>query len=113
MKAEIKSRWVEALRSGEYEQGTEYLKREESSDKIISYCCLGVLCEINNIRFTLTKEEDGDVLYGVGIHSEYSFSTRNILKRLGLSAHFADDLANMNDSGVSFDSIADYIQIRL
>lgn len=40
MKPEIKKRWVEALRSGEYQQAKDYLVSLEG------YCCLGVLCEI-------------------------------------------------------------------
>jgi hypothetical protein len=40
MKTEIKEKWVNALRSGEYEQGQGVLR---SSDK---FCCLGVLCDL-------------------------------------------------------------------
>lgn len=40
MKPEIKKLWVKALRSGEYEQGTHQLVKDNK------YCCLGVLCEI-------------------------------------------------------------------
>lgn len=42
MKPEIKQRWIEALRSGEYKQGTTYLRQDNS------YCCLGVLCDLYN-----------------------------------------------------------------
>jgi hypothetical protein len=38
---EIKERWVDALRSGQYEQGHSYLRNK--ADKL---CCLGVLCEL-------------------------------------------------------------------
>lgn len=40
MNAEIKQKWVEALRSGKYQQGRNRLKSGES------YCCLGVLCDV-------------------------------------------------------------------
>lgn len=40
MKPEIKKRWIEALRSGKYNQGKGYLCKDDS------YCCLGVLCEL-------------------------------------------------------------------
>lgn len=40
MNEEIKAQWTAALRSGEYEQGREYL----SSDG--KFCCLGVLCDL-------------------------------------------------------------------
>jgi hypothetical protein len=37
-------KWVEALRSGEYEQGTGRLKTRDGS-----YCCLGVACDISGL----------------------------------------------------------------
>jgi hypothetical protein len=40
MNPAIKKQWVEALRSGEYKQGREYLRQ---GDK---FCCLGVLCDL-------------------------------------------------------------------
>ena len=44
MNERVKQLWVEALRSGEYKQCNYSLRRDES--KVISYCCLGVLCEL-------------------------------------------------------------------
>lgn len=44
MKPEIKAKWIAALRSGNYKQTTGVLKRE--TDGAVSYCCLGVLCEL-------------------------------------------------------------------
>lgn len=41
MKREIKFRWVEALRSGKYRQGRNYLHDREGN-----FCCLGVLCDL-------------------------------------------------------------------
>lgn len=40
MDADIKRKWVEALRGGKYEQGRGVL-RDGSA-----YCCLGVLCDL-------------------------------------------------------------------
>ena len=40
MNQEIKQRWVEALRSGEYKQGYEYLYN------CGAFCCLGVLTDL-------------------------------------------------------------------
>lgn len=44
MTKELKEKWVKALRSGEYEQGRKRLKQIHFDD--ISYCCLGVLCDL-------------------------------------------------------------------
>lgn len=45
MNPEIKQRWIEALKSGQYWQGKNLLKQEDSEGQI-TYCCLGVLCEL-------------------------------------------------------------------
>lgn len=52
MKAKWKKKWLKALRSGNYKQGTEVLmySSKEYGDR---YCCLGVLCDI-------VKDEMGD-----------------------------------------------------
>lgn len=57
MKPEVKEQWVTALRSGDFLQITGALKQlkainENSDDKRVGYCCLGVLCEVavkNNV----------------------------------------------------------------
>lgn len=46
MNPEIKAKWVAALRSGKYQQGTGYLKRREANSAEYQHCCLGVLCEL-------------------------------------------------------------------
>lgn len=45
MKFDVKQKWVEALRSGEYQQGKDALRSEDKFGKD-QYCCLGVLCEV-------------------------------------------------------------------
>lgn len=42
MNAEIKRLWVEALRSGEYQQGRGQLRDGDQ------FCCLGVLCDLHS-----------------------------------------------------------------
>lgn len=41
MDANLKAKWIAALRSGEYKQGGGALRSDDNS-----YCCLGVLCDI-------------------------------------------------------------------
>lgn len=41
MNEEIKAKWIAALRSGDYVQGRNGLRKEGK------YCCLGVLCDIH------------------------------------------------------------------
>lgn len=44
MNPEVKALWLNALRSGEYQQGTGKLKQTYGGDQ--RYCCLGVLCDL-------------------------------------------------------------------
>jgi hypothetical protein len=46
MKADIKERWLTALRSGEFKQTDGYLAIADNDGNPKAFCCLGVLCEI-------------------------------------------------------------------
>lgn len=63
LKPEIKQKWLDALRSGEYEQGEGYLRYNDK------YCCLGVLTDLylkeTNKEWAIYKIID----YGGGIPS--------------------------------------------
>lgn len=58
MKAEWKTRWLKALRSEEYEQGTGTLRDSFDYEQsgyvpggVKRFCCLGVLCDIAGVRW--------------------------------------------------------------
>jgi hypothetical protein len=92
MDAELKAKWVAALRSGEYRQGKHMLR---DGDR---YCCLGVLCSIN----------------GMGFHGDAgSYLGPRQSSRVGLDRETQTELANMNDLGVPFPAIADHIEANL
>lgn len=44
MNGRVKELWINALRSGKYQQTTEVLHRKEGNKD--SFCCLGVLCDL-------------------------------------------------------------------
>jgi hypothetical protein len=46
MKNNIKKRWLEKLRSGEYKQANGFLVVLDDENKPEGFCCLGVLCEV-------------------------------------------------------------------
>jgi len=46
MNSEIKTRWVTALRSGDFQQGGASLAIQVDQDVPMTHCCLGVLCEL-------------------------------------------------------------------
>ena len=77
MNPEIKTAWVEALRSDEYEQGTDMLVQWESGD--LAYCCLGVLCDlavkagVEGVRFDsqLAQFEEYVPIYSDGSRADF------------------------------------------
>lgn len=73
MNQEVKKKWLEALRSGQYRQAQEALRVDSISPDgegcISSFCCLGVLCDLyakeqpqyarwNAEEFCYTQEEE-------------------------------------------------------
>lgn len=55
MKADLKAKWIDALRSGKYEQGRGALLNDGK------YCCLGVLCEVVGLEIIATNKLAGDM----------------------------------------------------
>jgi hypothetical protein len=96
-----KQAWIDALRSGRFEQGRDNLCNIETNE----YCCLGVYAEINNLfsstsRNGLKIAKDcflGDIYVP---DSEIDRKTQIIL-------------AGLNDDGKSFEVIATYIEENL
>ena len=92
MDAKLKETWTTALRSGKYRQSRGMLRREDGS-----YCCLGVLCAVND--------------WSMSYH---------ILSAHGLSPGNQNALIDRNDgkgkfesAPWSFEQIADYIEEHL
>ena len=126
MNSEVKAKWLEALRSGEYKQ-TAYTLRGYND----GFCCLGVLCDI------YAKEFGGSWEWGYSEEYTYSFIpivdeeeqdfvTTDlpdcVVEWAGLeesSPQVADPfregevafctLASLNDNGRDFEFIADLI----
>jgi hypothetical protein len=96
MDAQLKAKWVEALRSGEYKQGKTFLYN--TTDE--TYCCLGVLCAIH-----------GDPLNKLA----HNCTTNITWFDTGLDDKQRSLLGDtMNDNeGKSFAEIADYIEKNL
>lgn len=90
-------KWVEALRSGKYQQAKSYLVRDGG------YCCLGVLANIAGVSDERMGGEAAlrelpEVLAFVGLRD--------------IAGRYDDDraLAAENDRGRPFDDIADIIE---
>lgn len=115
----LKQRWVKALRSGEYNQGDEYL-----CDSYNNFCCLGVLADIEydgdwikdnksdvwGLRGTNRQEPETNIGFeNICKH----FLPTNFANKCGLSIETQEDLADLNDSGDSFETIAEWIDCNL
>jgi hypothetical protein len=103
--------WVEALRSGEYKQTKEALKRKSGG-----MCCLGVLCDLAGEEWNPCPTSEGKIL-PVGASSHVA--TKKAMAFVGLrgpsgvikggNSEFFD-LAAMNDAGKRFKTIAKIIE---
>lgn len=91
-----KTRWLAALRSGEWRQGRARLERDGA------YCCMGVLAKL---------------LGRLDQHGRYLGLNAALLSANGrrevLPVETQNSLARMNDSGISFAHIADWIEANV
>lgn len=106
MNEKIKKQWIEALRSGEYKQGKNYLRNIENN-----FCCLGVLTDL----YCKEKNEEWEL-----IEKTYYFDVSKVFLSekvegwSGLQNEYSiGTLMTMNDSGKTFKEIADYIEKKL
>ena len=104
MNKQLKIKWLKALRSGEYDQGVGHYVT--AGKKYDSFCCLGVLCDIQDAVWDMN-----------GYNKAYDLDGRTLV-----GDAFAPNgpdwveqrrLATMNDSGDSFKKIAKYIERHL
>lgn len=124
MNPELKSKWLEALRSGRFEQATNALRSEAG------FCCLGVLCEIsrmgewNNEDYRLGSISFANIL-PKPVADAAGLLTRNPnialdnlseqqIQMIELKAYNGSiSLADLNDAGFTFTEIADLIEKHL
>jgi len=104
MNKDIKKKWVDALRSGEYKQGKGQLRLYD-----VSFCCLGVLCNLA-MKEGLAKWENNSFL-----DQEFGLP-EEVTNWAGLKEgdfQICDNLAGMNDKGIGFEEIADVAESKL
>lgn len=128
----IKQQWIAALKSGEYKQARRSLCVDNDGDR--SFCCLGVLTDlcIKEARTTnprirwrnrtgailLNKNElifrgrvgglHPDVIHWAGLDPDKHGSFVNLPRSSGYLC-----LALANDQGMSFDKIANLINLHI
>lgn len=64
MNPEIKQKWLDDLKSGQYKKGTQRLKKDNGEKAL--HCCLGVLCEIH-------RTETGYGEWKIGTYDEMHY----------------------------------------
>lgn len=111
MNKEIKKLWVDALKSGEYEQTVGILKDEDG------YCCLGVLCDIHSkVTGSGYWDELVYVVNGSRVIHTLPFEVAGWAELPGSNPDIPgtedDTLASLNDNGSSFGDIATIIEER-
>jgi ribosomal protein S14 len=129
------TRWLEALRSGKYEQGKEHLHQIGDSTQ---FCCLGVACAVSDL-VTASEITSTSIIgsircmkYGSDPNepNTHAYPPNIIKDELGLVSREGDFIANaetraifdsgaskcslvhLNDSGATFEQIAQIIELR-
>jgi hypothetical protein len=118
MNHEVRDRWVAALRSGEYVQGTGKLARVVVDEDVREHCCLGVLCDLA-VRARVVVDvrvRDDVVLYD----GQLNYLPASVQEWAGLGGHGSNPhvryygslrtLGTLNDTGVDFNQIAQLIE---
>lgn len=125
MDADLKAKWVAALRSGEYQQGQTRLKR--TIGDTAKYCCLGVLCDLLDHDGWSEDDDHTDTnphstqrmwrfTYKGQCHQ--SLLPHNLSEEIGIDTNTQWSLCDMNDGKPylepsKFSVIADYIESKL
>lgn len=113
MKPEIKRKWLEALRSGQYKQTSGCLTDGER------FCCLGVLTNLYLLEVGEEWRQDktGDIGVLEGGEVRGGYLSERVYLWAGLSLHDViagrRSLSEANDSGTAFPEIADLIEKHL
>ena len=130
MRKEVMKKWVKALRSGKFKQGTGTLKQFDSKGNA-QHCCLGVLCELYNDSMRKSKKKtlpekvyDNDMDFPHGycrFGGKRDDLPKEVMEWAGIDnsvGEFTTDntiysvysLADLNDTGRKFKTIADIIE---
>jgi hypothetical protein len=119
---EAERRLIDALRSGEYEQGTGKLRIGNK------YCCLGVACQTTKVPLEEIPSYGGSIWGYVeagiaGAPYDINYLPQAVRRELGwrwstgMTEIPGDDewisLASLNDAGFTFNQIADIIEAGL
>lgn len=104
MDAVLKTEWINALKSGKYTQTNGVLR------DCNGWCCLGVFCDVVGISIDEDLEYPGCY---AGPNGEYDYPSKDVQNLISKDWDDIDKLSSMNDDGISFEQIADWIEKNL
>ncbi len=128
MNPEVKQKWIDALRSGKYDQGSEKLR------SVQGYCCLGVLCDLYSQEQGAEWEFRGNAETNLQpkdywyFEGESEFLPESVKDWAGLPVgnpsvrvdvtdnddeddwFYNEEIANLNDSGYTFNELSELIE---
>lgn len=104
MKKAIKTKWLKALRSGKYRQHRGDLCKDGR------YCAFGVLGAALN---QITHSKNGNGYWLSGGQKCRKMPKAETVNSYGLTASTAETITSMNDCGMQFNAIADWIEENL
>jgi hypothetical protein len=104
MNKELKQKWIDALRSGDYPQTQNELCNSEG------YCCLGVLCDlVDNTKWSTSDDDILQYDFGAFVDNEFP-PTHWLYDVVNLPHSQAVTLSTLNDEkGYDFHDIAQWI----
>lgn len=107
MQVELKTKWLEKLRSGEYKQGKFSLRNQDDE-----FCCLGVLCDIISPDEWVKRQNEEDKPRFM-FRGQMEIIDFPMAGEIGLPDDVRRRAVRMNDEGKTFVEIADYLETNL
>lgn len=113
MDARIRTLWLDALASGEYEKGKHALRVGDN------YCCLGVLCELARTEGVVERSgrlkggQSGYRASGSKDKPDYMVLPDAVSKWAGLEDHNPASITIVNDLEVTFEPVIHELDIRV
>lgn len=106
---EFKTKWVAALRSGEYAQCRFILNEKDETGKAVSFCCIGVAAAVAGYATTRN-----DILRPGEDVFPQTRAPYAALSDFGLEPYDYETLVKMNDGQkASFAEIANFVEENL
>lgn len=126
MKKDVAKKWVKALRSGKYKQGQSWLKQYNNKGQE-QHCCLGVLCELYNDKMKKNHKKSLKIRNVDGLEANFVYFNNQsqglpkVVRQwagmkdslgyfINTNGEFSQSLADLNDIGHKFKTIANTIE---